>query len=63
MGEIAEDMLDGSCCSLCGQYFEHPKKDKKTGESIGIYVHDYPVACKECWEPGCGYQKAEVNTF
>lgn len=49
MGEIAEDMMDGICCELCGQYFEHSKK-KKNGEPIGIYVHDYPATCWECWE-------------
>lgn len=42
MGQIAEDMLDGSCCSLCGQYFEHPKSD-------AIYVHGEPVVCEECY--------------
>ncbi|MDD4970734.1 MAG: hypothetical protein PHT07_15010 [Paludibacter sp.] len=63
MGEIAEDMLDGSCCSLCGQYFEHPQKDLETFRSVGIYVHEYPVACWACWTPGCGYEKAEVKTF
>jgi hypothetical protein len=54
MGEIAEDMIDGSCCSLCGQYFRL---------GTGIYVHEYPVACYDCWEPDCGYQKADVKTF
>jgi ribosomal protein S27E len=55
MGQIAEDMLDGSCCSLCGQYFEHPKG--------GIYVHGYPVVCDDCYDENCGYSKAEANTF
>ena len=41
MGEIAEDMHDGSCCELCGQYFKHPKG--------GIYTHGYPVVCNDCW--------------
>jgi hypothetical protein len=44
MGEIAEDMINGASCALCGCYFEHE--------------HDYPVACKHCWKPKCGYQKA-----
>lgn len=42
MGEIAEDFLDGSCCSLCGVYFKHPKG--------GIYVHEYPVVCEGCYK-------------
>lgn len=55
MGQIAEDMLDGSMCSLCGCYFKHPK--------VGIYVHEHPVACQDCYEDGCGYDKANVDTF
>ena len=34
MGEIAEDMVDGSCCSWCGVYF--------------VTSHGYPVVCKGC---------------
>lgn len=44
MGEIADDMIEGVCCALCGQYF--------------VEEHGYPVACDECYEPDCGYQKA-----
>lgn len=36
MGEIAEDMVDGFMCSLCGTYFEKE--------------HDYPVVCDYCWD-------------
>lgn len=54
---IAEDMVDGSCCSLCGQYFE----DKNDGGVL--FTHGYPVYCWDCWEPGCGHGKAEVNTL
>ena len=38
MGEIADDMFDGSCCTFCGQYFKHPERDEKN-ETRGIYVH------------------------
>lgn len=67
MGEIAEDMLDGSCCELCGSYFEHPKKNRK-GESIGIYVHEYPVTCWTCWkgltpQEKSNRNKSDVKTF
>ena len=60
MGQIAEDMQDGSCCTLCGQYFKHPNG--------GIYVHDYPVVCWDCWgdlsgEEKEGNIKADVETF
>lgn len=34
IGEIAESMLDGSCCQMCGEYL---------GEAIG-----YPQTCMEC---------------
>lgn len=61
MGQIAEDMLDGSCCQLCGQYFEHPK-------TCEIYVHEYPVVCWDCWEELSEevqkqYTRADVATF
>jgi hypothetical protein len=36
MGEVADDMIDGACCSLCGTYFESE--------------HGYPVLCLECWD-------------
>ncbi len=60
MGQIAEDMLDGSCCQLCGQYFKHPK--------AGIYVHDEEVVCFDCWkdlteEEKKLHKKADVKTF
>jgi hypothetical protein len=65
MGEMAEDILDGSACAICGCYFKHPKIDPKTNESIGIYSHGYPVACDDCWSAGCGYEKCDddVETF
>lgn len=43
MGQIAEDMADGSCCTECGQYFQHPKQN-------AILTHGYPVLCKECYD-------------
>lgn len=61
MGQISEDILDGSCCQICCCYFKHPKVD-------GIYVHDYPVVCWDCWdelseEERKPYVKADVETF
>lgn len=35
MGEAAEDILDGSCCQVCGEYFE----DEAPG---------YPRTCDGC---------------
>lgn len=51
MGEIADDMVNGWSCQLCGQYFE--------GE------HGYPVVCAECWkeltkQERREYQKATI---
>jgi hypothetical protein len=55
MGENADDIIEGACCALCGQYF--------VGDEGELYEHGYPVACEECWEPGCGYQKACAPTL
>ena len=35
MGEIADDIINGWCCDLCGQYFNEE--------------HGYPATCSECW--------------
>ena len=32
---IAEDIIDGLCCQLCGVYFEEE--------------HGYPVVCESCY--------------
>jgi hypothetical protein len=39
MGELAEDMIDGTMCSWCGVYFEQS--------------HGFEVACDSCWEDAC----------
>ena len=36
MGEIADDMISGACCSLCGMYF--------------VEDHGYPVVCPDCYQ-------------
>ena len=36
MGEVADDFLDGSCCSWCSTYFQTD--------------HGYPVLCSNCWK-------------
>lgn len=60
MGEIAEDMIDGSCCQLCGQYFQ--------GHNGEAYTHEFPVVCWDCWSElkksdKKQYVKSHVNTF
>ncbi len=60
MGEMAEDMQDGTACSICGMLFKDPKKKNYA------YTHGYPVACKQCFRSGMkkqGVQKALVRTF
>ena len=42
MGEIADDMIDGTACGLCGCYFRGEKQDE-------LYTHGYPVVCQHCW--------------
>lgn len=42
MGQIAEDMTDGTCCDLCGCYFV----DKKDN----LYTHEHSATCKECYD-------------
>lgn len=61
MGQIANDMINGTCCELCGCYFEDPKEDK-------IFTHGYPAVCWDCWsdlskEEKENHQKATVETF
>lgn len=67
MGEIAEDMIDGTCCAICGCYFADEENMKlinsgKTDKAV-LYTHGYPVACSDCYEEGCGYEEAEVDTI
>lgn len=50
MGEMADDIIDGNCCALCGQYFV-----KKTSP-VFMYTHGFPVACYDCYEENCGYE-------
>lgn len=35
MGELTDDVLDGSTCEFCGVYFER--------------AHGFPVLCGDCW--------------
>ena len=70
MGEIADDIIDGTCCALCGQYFmtkenyaKWEANDFKQTEGIELFSHGYPVACGDCWEEDCGYEKATESTI
>lgn len=52
MGEIAQDYLEGRCCSGCAHYFDFPD------DPIWEDGHGYPVMCEECWEE---YPKQDVT--
>ena len=54
MGEIAEDMVDGTCCQWCGMYFE----DKNSPNELP--THGYPVVCKDCAK---GYSNKQLEEF
>lgn len=52
MGQIADDMICGLRCSLCGVFFREE--------------HGYPVVCKTCWkdltkEEKKMYQRATIK--
>lgn len=40
MGEIADQMVNGSCCDLCLTPFIKNNKE---------YEHGHPATCKDCW--------------
>ena len=44
VGELAEDMEDGSCCGMCAVYFKE--------------THGYPVLCKQCWREADALERA-----
>jgi len=49
MGEFADDMIDGLCCSWCGIYFEKE--------------HGYPVICNDCAEGRTNEELLEKRVF
>jgi hypothetical protein len=60
MGEIADDMIEGRACELCGQYF--------VDKNDNLYEHGHPATCWECWtdltkEEKKNRQRAKVQTI
>ena len=49
MGENADDIIDGACCALCGEYFEQE--------------NGFPAVCSGCYDSGCGYSLSTFNTI
>ena len=43
MGQMADDIVEGTTCTLCGMFFENTETDE-------IYTHGYPVVCWDCWK-------------
>lgn len=61
MGQIADDIVAGITCELCGQFFDGGNDDE-------LHEHGYPVVCWECWSDMSKaerrqYQRAEVKTL
>lgn len=62
MGENAEDMVEGTTCSMCGMFFQDPNKPDH------CYTHGFPVVCWDCWKDlskgeGRSHVKALVKTL
>lgn len=62
MGQQAEDVVDGSQCTLCGATFVH------TTAEHDLFSHGYPVVCWTCWhgltkEEKREHQRAIVPTL
>lgn len=51
MGQAAEDIIDGACCAICGDYF--------FDDNNYLIAYGYPVACYSCWDEDCGYDLAD----
>lgn len=47
MGEIADSMIAGETCSLCGTMFKE--------------AHGYPVVCNSCWKGLTPEEKKEYT--
>lgn len=47
MGEIADDMVKGLCCSFCGVYFKTE--------------HGYLVLCSDCWKYATPGERRETG--
>ena len=63
MGDMANDMVDGTTCSICGLYFLTDGGSKETAK---VFTHGYPAACKKCFRAGMrrdGIQKSNKRTL
>lgn len=58
MGELADDMMSGTSCSLCGCYFKDGAKLE--ANVLQLYSHGFPVACKDCWRELTGSERQDA---
>ena len=47
MGDVADDMVEGLCCSHCGTYFTEE--------------HGYPVLCQDCYNDETEKERAGIQ--
>ena len=47
MGEIADSMIVGETCSLCGIMF--------------VEEHGYPVVCNQCWSQLTDFERQDYQ--
>jgi len=68
MGQIAEDMADGTTCCLCGSFFDDGEVVHEGWKVKSCHTHGYPVVCWDCWKELTKgerrqYQRAERPTI
>lgn len=47
MGEIADDYIEGRCCTGCMCYFKNE--------------HGYPVLCNDCWKEATKQERKQYQ--
>jgi len=53
MGEIADLIIDGQQCDLCGCHFKGPNADKPKAnpkDPDPYWGHGHPATCWDCWK-------------
>lgn len=60
MGQIADDMIDGTTCCVCGTFFvdQPPGEHRDDSKEVSLFTHGFPAACFSCWR---GMSKRERN--
>lgn len=50
MGQHADDQIEGTACSYCGQFFVDDKPHDEDEQPV-LFTHGYPVVCWDCFDP------------